>query len=298
MTTISDGAFYNCISLSEVSIPGSLTSIGDKAFFSCRSLESLSLTANVVNIHELAFSGCEFLVLNAPEGSVGWQYAQDHQLVPENVVLESEHPFTTSADYSYDYPGEASALRVTFSGHTNIYDNWDFSYLTITDAEGRETEYHGDALAGETLVLPGTHFDISIYTYFPTTSFGFRITSVEPMDADEYAAYLEDVAEHPFTMAIVNGTLEVTGYRGFDSEIVIPSRINGIAVASIGPGAFSGNRNLTRVQIEEGILRIGASAFSECLAIESVILPESLVEIGDEAFSNACRWLTSISRPA
>ena len=242
VTSISDGAFYKCESLTEVTVPDSLVSIGDKAFFSCASLESLTLPASVTNIHELAFSGCEFLVLNAPEGSVAWQYAQDHQLVPEDVVLESEHPFTQPATYSYDYPGEASALRVTFSGHTNIYDDFGLSCLIITDAEGRETEYHGSALAGKTLVLPGTHFGILLDTYLPTSSFGFRITAVEPMDADEYAAYLAELAENPFTTAVVNGTLEITGYRGFETEVVVPARINGIAVAAVGEGAFRGKQ--------------------------------------------------------
>ena len=49
-------------------------------------------------------------------------------------------------------------------------------------------------------------------------------------------------------------------------------------------GFFMQKKNLKRVKICEGIIKIGASAFNTCTALEQVSLPESLKEIGNSAF--------------
>jgi hypothetical protein len=55
VTSISDGVFSSCTSLTSVTIPNSVTSIGDGAFSGCTSLTSVTIPNSVTNIGAYAF---------------------------------------------------------------------------------------------------------------------------------------------------------------------------------------------------------------------------------------------------
>lgn len=61
VTSITNNAFYNCRSLTNVTIPESVTNIGLSAFSSCSSLTSVTMSNNVVTIGNFAFSYCNKL---------------------------------------------------------------------------------------------------------------------------------------------------------------------------------------------------------------------------------------------
>ena len=61
-------AFLGCYSLPSVTIPNSVTSIGDGAFAHCYSLTSVSIPNSVTNIGDVAFAGCSSLT-NATIGN-------------------------------------------------------------------------------------------------------------------------------------------------------------------------------------------------------------------------------------
>lgn len=58
ITSIGEGAFYNCRNITSVSIPNSVTSIGDYAFSFCTNLSSASISNNVTHIGIYAFANC------------------------------------------------------------------------------------------------------------------------------------------------------------------------------------------------------------------------------------------------
>ena len=58
VTTIGEGAFSHCDSLTSINIPNSVTTIGDSAFWGCDSLTNINIPNSVTTIRRGAFSGC------------------------------------------------------------------------------------------------------------------------------------------------------------------------------------------------------------------------------------------------
>ena len=83
-----------------------------------------------------------------------------------------------------------------------------------------------------------------------------------------------------------DGTLTITGYRGTEVDLEIPSVINEMTVTIIGAEAFMGNTELRSVIIPETVILIDSQAFAGCTALEEITIPASVESIGDGAFSD------------
>ena len=99
-----------------------------------------------------------------------------------------------------------------------------------------------------------------------------------------------------FTYEEAKDGITITGYTGEAKKVVIPDKINGTEVISIGNKEFWECTSLTGVTIPEGVTSIGDRAFEHCASLTSVTIPEGVTSIGNDAFS-LCGNLTSISLP-
>lgn len=81
-----------------------------------------------------------------------------------------------------------------------------------------------------------------------------------------------------------------------DSELVVPSKVNGQTVTVIGNGCFKGCRSLTTVILPETITEIRQQAFSDCTNLRGIFIPEGVTSIEGAAFHN-CLVLEAVHLP-
>lgn len=102
-------------------------------------------------------------------------------------------------------------------------------------------------------------------------------------------------------MVLTDGTVEITKYIGDDVDVVIPSKIKGKKVTSIGSYAFKKEYfdgpglDIKSVVIPEGVTNIGLDAFEECEYLEKVTIPSSVTHIRSYAFSGT-PWLEALKK--
>ena len=101
VTTIGEGAFSNCNSLTSINIPNSVTTIGESAFWGCTSLTSINIPNNVTTIGNRAFGACFSLTnINIPNNvtTIGegafWQcFSLTSINIPNGVTTIGEKAF-------------------------------------------------------------------------------------------------------------------------------------------------------------------------------------------------------------
>lgn len=78
-----------------------------------------------------------------------------------------------------------------------------------------------------------------------------------------------------------DNAIYISGYEGNDTNILIPSKINGINVEGIEAYAFNGNISLLSVLIPKTVIYISSDAFKDCVNLRSVtIFGDPTIESG------------------
>lgn len=138
-------------------------------------------------------------------------------------------------------------------------DQWGSS-VTASSGELNDAVYYGDNI----MIDPGSddesavrnfivRLDLTNWDWGTITGATFTITVTAP--------------SRDFTFDATTGTIKK--YNGNDAVVVIPSKINGVTVTTIGTDAFLG-LNITSVTIPDSVTEIGANAFAGCTNLTSV----------------------------
>ena len=90
--------------------------------------------------------------------------------------------------------------------------------------------------------------------------------------------------------------ITITRYTGNKTKLVIPGKIGGKKVTSIGWNAFSGCRGLKSIMLPKGVTSIRESAFRDCSGLTCITIPEGVTGIESEVFEG-CSGLKNITLP-
>ena len=98
-----------------------------------------------------------------------------------------------------------------------------------------------------------------------------------------------------FDYVVTGNTIEITGYKGNKTDVVIPKSWYGYKVTSIGDFAFS-RKQIRSVTIPDTVTCINVGAFYSCEELTTVTFANGLTKICNNAFGS-CKKLMSIEIP-
>ena len=325
------GAFYNCSSLTSVTIGNSVTRIGSSSFWSCASLTSIKVDENNAKYKDIDGN------LYSKDGKTLIQYAMGKTAtsftIPDGV---------TSIDYEA-FSGCTSLTSVvipdsvTSIGYGAFYYCTSLTSVTIPDSVTSIGSYAFENCGSLTSVtIPGSVTSIGDYAFYNCYKL-VEVYNLSELDitagssSNGYVAYYAlDVytsldkqskqweTDDGFMFYEDGDTCYLFGYKGNKTDITLPENCNGKnyeiykyafyscnsltsvvipdSVKSIGDDAFYSCDSLTSVSMDDSVTSIGYCAFSDCTSLTSVTIGNSVTSIGDCAFLD-CTSLESIVIP-
>ena len=310
VVAIADRAFYYGTSLTSVTIPSSVTSIGEYAFEYCTSLRSVNYLGTIEQWCDISFDNYSANPLNN-----GAKLYLNGALVTDLVI-----PNTVTEIKNYAFYGYTSLTSVTIpSSVTTI--GWSAfgrcASLTSVEIPSSVTAIGQSAFSGCT--------SLTIYCEAPSQSSGWELdwnSSNCPVvwgsdngtgdnnnntnndnnntnndnnnTNNDNTDTGNDNTDTEFTYTVSGTNATITGFTGNETELVIPSTIDGYTVTGVGANAFYRRTSLTSVTIPSSVTSIGSYAFDGCTSLTSVTIPSSVTAIGEEAFYD-CTSLTSVN---
>ena len=311
VTNIGDYTFSNCSNLMKITLPNSVISMGDWAFYKCSSLTEIVIPNSVIDIGKGTFCDCSNLIeIEMPDSisdincAAFWNCLKLEKItIPNSVISIGNNAF----EYCLRLTKIEIPDSVTSIGDYAFYSCKSLKEIKIPDSVikiGNQAFYNCSALSDITILNNNCDIFDSEYTIQREAAIhGYKNSSAQAY-SDKYGNKFKVVKEFDkndweYTdKYLINsdGAVTITKYKGNNSDVIVPSMIDGHKVYSIWEYAFSGSSSLTSVIISDGINKIDECAFYECSLLKSVAIPDSVQCIESGVFAN-CSSLRSITIP-
>ena len=198
VTSIGEGAFIDCTSLTSITISDSVTSIGNYAFSNCTSLTNITIPDSVTVIGRTAFNNCTSLTsITIPDSvtSIG-----DYAFIDCTSLTNVTIPDSLTSIGTSVFAGCRSLTSITISDSVTSIGNYAFSNcigltsITIPNSVTRTGYYAFNNCTSLTNVYYGG--DASQYanlTDMPSAVDVYYYSENEPTENGNYWHYVDDV---------------------------------------------------------------------------------------------------------
>ena len=247
-----------------------VTEIEERAFESCDNMKNITIPPSVKTIGAAAFKAC--FRLKDVEISNGVTRIEDRAFESCPLLTSVKIPSSVTSIGNFAFSSCWDLIGVKLS--SNVKSIGDMAFHGCEDLD---------------LVINNTEWNVTV----GRDAFqGCKSVTWEIPDKESTGLQFE-VSDT--TAVVVKGD-----YSKLDS-VFIPSKVkidgSVYTVTGIANNAFSNYKNLTYVNVSEGVTNMGIATFSYCENLETVVLGEGIKKISSSLF-NGCANLWDINIPA
>ena len=274
------GAFGNCTSLTEITIPKSLEEAGREygfgmydygPFCGCTNLKTVKLEKGLTQVAGNLFMRC---------------YGLENIDIPDTVTTIGENAFKlcTSLENVKMYNSIDEINGRAFAGCTSLKS------VSLPDSiTGMGTEIFSGCTSLSSVKLPNKRVNITSSTFEGCTS----LTEITLPDT------VTTIQDHAFknctALKTINWSKSITDIQSYAFEncdaLTKPDIPN--TVTNIGEGAFYECGGLSAIAVPNSVKSLGSRAFENCDALAKVSISDSVTSMGEKAFYD-CDALTDV----
>jgi hypothetical protein len=297
VTSIGDDAFDECINMTNLIIGNAVTNIGNSAFPLCYSLTSVLIPNSVISIGYGAFNGCQSLTnvtIGSGVTSIG-NAAFYGSYMLKAITVDSNNPaYSSLSGVLFD---KSQTTLIQFAGGMNGSYTIPNSVTDIlVSAFGFCSLTNITIPDGVTCIGSGTFYPCYSLTAITVDSNNSAYSSLSGVLFDKSQTTILICPQGKAGSYTVPNIITNIGYEAFYDCARLTSVTIGNSVTYIGYYSFQNCTGLTNVTIGNSVTSIGTNAFFSCTGLKSITIPNSVTNIGYYAFAN-CTSLTSITIP-
>ena len=290
------GAFFNCTSLSSITILGGVTNIRKSAFNGCSSVSKIIFGESLMKIGDYAFKGCSSLsslVLPASVESIGDSTFYNCTSI-SSITTHAENPFSLGNNAFYGVKktipmyvpcGSVEAYESAdgWNAFTNIQEPLPQFIISVSS----QSNEMGEAKVDRNTYCEGVQISATAY------------------DGYHFVQWSDGNTDNPRTLT-VSQDMELTAefekdvdptwqikYTSTDGNIVTPTNEDDFGVNIVSNTYKNGVGTIT---FDGPVTTVGYFAFNQSTTLQTVVLPNTVNYIGEAAFQ-LCSSLTSINIP-